>query len=180
MRLFFVSIWRMDKWNIYSKNTPVTGTPKFVADRVEYHDAWMWEEYVLVTFTSPTPLSIEIGDYLVYRGRKYSVYNVPSALKQARINTYGEAFKYENVKFYSCAMELSEVRFLDIVLGDNQLHYTSLPTFSVYCETVDDFVDRLQANTDRLSSEYGYWYFITPDKQRTLARCIKWDENIRK
>lgn len=170
-------------WNIYSKNTHVSGTPKYVAENLEYHDIWMGEEYVSVTIVSPKspnpncakPFFLEIGDYIIYRGRTYSIYNVPSALKQARVQTYGEAFKYENVKFSSRAMELTEIRFLDIVLGDNQLHYTSLPTFSAYCETVDDLVDRLQANADRVKDDYDYWFFITPSKQRTLQRIIKWD-----
>lgn len=170
-------------WNIYSKNTPVSGTPKYVAENLEYHDIWMGEEYVSVTIVSPKspnpncaePFFLEIGDYIIYRGRTYSIYNVPSAIKQARVQTYGEAFKYENVKFSSRAMELTEIRFLDIVLGDNQLHYTSLPTFSAYCETVDDLVDRLQANADRIKDDYDYWFFITPSKQRTLQRIIKWD-----
>lgn len=166
----------MSKWNIYSIN-PNTQQPyvKFVADNLEYHDIWMGEEYVMVTFTSPSPMALEIGDYLVYRDRVYSIYNVPSALKQARVNTYGEAFKYENVKFSSRTMELTDIRFLDIVLGDNLLHYTSLPTFSAYCENVEDLVDRLQANTDRVKDDYGYWFFITPSKDRTLQRIIKWD-----
>ena len=170
-------------WNIYSKDALPTDAPKYIAESLEYHDTWMGEEYVSVTIVSPnTPnktetdaFSLEIGDYIQYRGRIYSIYNVPSAIKQARVKSYGEAFKYENVKFSSRAMELTEIRFLDIVLGDNQLHYTSLPTFSAYCETVDDLVDRLQANTDRIKDSDDYWFFITPSKQRTLQRIIKWD-----
>ncbi len=173
----------MSKWYIYSKNAQPGDAPKYTVSDIEYHDIWMGEEYVSVTIVSPkTPnkteadaFSLEIGDYIQYRGRIYSIYNVPSAIKQARVKSYGEAFKYENVKFSSRAMELTEIRFLDIVLGDNQLHYTSLPTFSAYCETVDDLVDRLQANTDRIKDGDDYWFFITPSKQRTLQRIIKWD-----
>ena len=144
----------MRGWTIYSKQ----GTPKYKVDNLEFHDIWMGEEYVMVNITSPTPLELAIGDYLVYRGLTYSVYSVPGALKQARKNTYGEAFKYDNVKLSSRGTELTDIRFLDYVLDDNNIHYTSLPTFAFYAETVDDLLDRLQANTDR---EGVQWLFIS-------------------
>ena len=83
----------MSGWTIYSKQ----GIPKYKVENLEFHDTWMGEEFVMVNITSPTPLDIEIGDYLIYRGLTYSVYSVPSALKQARRGSYGEAFKYDNI-----------------------------------------------------------------------------------
>ena len=152
------------EWTIYDKNN----TAKAVVKDIELHDVWMGEEYVTLTFTSPTPIQFEIGDYLVYRGATYSIYNVPSVLKSARVSTYGEGFKYDNVKFSARSTELTEIRFHDVVLNDNDLHYTSLAVFSFYCNSVDDLVDRLQANTNRDASTD--WYFITPSKNRTLQR----------
>lgn len=153
----------MDKWTIYNKS----GVAKYIATDLEYHDIWMGEEYVTIKITSPTPIELEIGDYLIYRDDVYSIYTLPSALKQARKSSNGEAFKYENVKMSARSAELSEVRFLDIVLYDNNIHYTSLPTFSFYAETIDDLVDRLQANTDRYNGE---WLYITPNYNRTIQR----------
>lgn len=153
----------MEKWTIYNKS----GVAKYIATDLEYHDIWMGEEYVTIKITSPTPIELEIGDYLIYRDDVYSIYTLPSALKQARKSSNGEAFKYENVKMSARSAELSEVRFLDVVLYDNNIHYTSLPTFSFYAETIDDLVDRLQANTDRYNSE---WLYITPNYNRTIQR----------
>ena len=152
----------MSSWTIYSKN----GVAKWTVKDPEYHDTWMGEEFITVSIVSATPLQLEIGDYLVYRGLTYSIYNIPSALKQARSATYGEGFKYDNVKFSARSTELTETRFLDYVLFDNELHYTSLPTFSFYCNDVDDLVDRLQANTYRKGG--AQWYFITPSYLRTI------------
>lgn len=154
----------MSSWTIYSRQ----GTAKYKVDNLEFHDTWMGEEYVMVNITSPTPLDIEIGDYLIYRGLTYSVYSVPSALKQARRGSYGEAFKYDNIKLSSRGVELTDLRFLDYVLEDNNIHYTSLPTFSFHCMTVDDLLDRLQANTDRDGGDQ--WYFISPSYSRTMQR----------
>ena len=153
----------MEKWTIYNKS----GVAKYIATDLEYHDIWMGEEYVIIKITSPTPIELEIGDYLIYRDDVYSIYTLPSALKQARKSSNGEAFKYENVKMSARSAELSEVRFLDVVLYDNNIHYTNLPTFSFYCETVDDLVDRLQANIDRYNGE---WLLVTPNYNRTLQR----------
>ena len=153
----------MEKWTIFDKS----GVKKYIASDLEYHDIWMGEEYVMVKITSPNPIELEIGDFLIYRDEIYCIYNIPSALKQARKGSYGEAFKYENVKLSARSAELSEVRFLDVVLYDNNIHYTNLPTFSFYCETVDDLVDRLQANIDRYNGE---WLLVTPNYNRTLQR----------
>ncbi|UKK52659.1 hypothetical protein [Prevotella sp. E2-28] len=154
----------MGKWKIYSKN----GTEKYTVDKLEYKDEWMGEEYVMVRVSSPTPINLEIGDYLIYRGLTYSVFNVPSALKQARSGSYGEAFVCDNVKLSSLGAELADVRFHDIVLNDNDIHYTTLPTFSFYCATVDDLLDRLQANANKLTGRQ--WFFISPSYNRTVQR----------
>ena len=46
--------------------------------------------------------------------------------------------------------ELSRAEFLDVVLNDNELHYTTLPKFPFYVQTLDDLLDRIQANLDKL------------------------------
>ena len=149
---------------VYSKN----GTAKYEARNIEYHDSWMGEEYVTFSLESPYPINIEIGDYLVYRGHTYSAYNVPSALKQARRDSYGAAFKYDNVKFSSRSAEMADTDMHDIVLYDNNIHYTSLPKFSVYCETFDDLLDRLQANMNRNGG--WQWIFLSPYFDRVSQR----------
>lgn len=152
------------KTTVYSR----AGVAKYEAGNLEFHDSWMGEEYVTFSLESPYPINIEIGDYLVYRGHTYSAYNVPSALKQARRNSYGAAFKYDNVKFSSRSAEMADTDMHDIVLYDNNIHYTSLPKFSVYCETFDDLLDRLQANMNRNGG--WQWIFLSPNFQRVSQR----------
>ena len=154
----------MSKWTIYNKN----GESKLQATGLEFHDTWMGEEFVTVNITSATPIDLEIGDYLIYRGLTYTIYSLPTALKQARSGSYGDAFKYDSVKFSARSTELTEIRFFDIVLKDNNLHYTSLPTFSFYAETVDDFLDRIQANINRDNAKP--WFIISPSYSRTMQR----------
>lgn len=175
----------MDSIKVYSK----TGEEKFVVGGIEYHDEWMGQESVTVTLTSSEPMDIAIGDWLVYRGLVYSIYNIPSVLKKARRGSYGESFRYENVKFESRSTELTEIRMLDYVLvnddvnvNSNTLHYSSLPTFSFYCADIDDFADRMQANTDRWCQLNGLsgassWLWLTPSSDRSLSRCL--DEGLR-
>ena len=169
----------MSKFQVYSKS----GVAKFVVGGIELHDEWMGMEAVTVTLTSAEPMSINIGDYLIYRGLTYTIYNVPGALKCARKYSYGDAFKYENVRFEARSTELTEVRMLDYVLSDdeepnsNTLHYSSLPDFSFYCETIDDLADRLQANTQRWCTLNGLgsadcWLWLTPSWVRTQQRCL--------
>lgn len=153
----------MASWNIYSKE----GTLKYVAKSIEYHEEWMVSDSVEISVTSPSPINFEVGDYLTYRGLRYSIYSLPSTLKTSRLNTYGDGFKWEGVRFYSDTMRLTEIRFLDYVLNDNELHYSSLPKFAFYAETVDDLIDRIQANADQVESG---WVFLTPNLQRTLQR----------
>lgn len=167
----------MAKIQIYSKN----GQTKVYAYGLKYKGDWLGERSVTVSVSSPEPLAFQVGDYLMYRGEKFVINYDPSVVKKARRNTYGEAFVYENVKFNYLGAELYDVRFRDYVLNDNGIHYSSLPTFSFYAETIDDLADRLQANTNRWCSlnDYAsedYWKFFTPSVQRCLTRGITQEE----
>ncbi|MDE7345355.1 MAG: hypothetical protein K2N48_01280 [Muribaculaceae bacterium] len=131
-------------WEIKSKNNEV----KFEVGKVEYNDEWMQERYVTVTIESPAPINFQIGDYLIYRGERFEINYDPGKIKSAEAYDKGDAFRYENVKFNSLADELTRCDFLDVVLNDNQLHFTGLPKFSFY-GGVKTLADRIQANLDR-------------------------------
>lgn len=115
---------------------------------LEYNGEWMGESYVTVTIESPAPIAFAIGDYLMYRGERFEINYDPGKIKSAPQFAKGDAFKYENVKFNSLADELTRCDFLDVVLGDNQLHFTGLPKFSFY-GGVQQLASRIQANLDR-------------------------------
>lgn len=168
----------MSKFTIYTSN----GAQRAVCDKLEYSGSWMGDCFLTVTVKSATPVDFHIGDYIVYRGETFTLNNDPSVLKKARRETYGEGFTYDNIKFSSRATELTDVRMLDLVLADNQIHYTSLPDFPFFAATIDDFADRLQANTNRWCESNGfglsdYWLMLTPDYNRFIQRasCLRKD-----
>ena len=138
----------MARFTIYSNdgNTErYSGTPKYSGSfgKVSYI------EYVEIK--SPSPIAFEVGDYVDYRGYRYSLYSIPQPEKHSSANTYGAAFIYKNVKLESKTKELELTLFRDIVLNDNNIHYTSLPDVSTY-EDIYGIANRIQAN---LNGQYG-------------------------
>ena len=137
----------MSEWKVYSTK----GVEKAQVKELELHDEWMAECYLTVTVKSANPVSFQIGDYIDYRGERYSINYDPTVLKKARKGTYGEGFVYDSIKFVSDSQsKIVGCDFTDIVLDDNQMHYTGLPTFPFYCESVDDLLDRVQACLEEL------------------------------
>ncbi len=132
------------RWEIKSK----TNVVKAVVDKIEYNDKWMEERYVTCTIESPAPIDFRIGDYLIYRNERFEINYDPGKIKSASRYKKGDAFKYDGIKLNSLADELTRCGFLDVVLGDNQLHFTGLPKFGFY-GGVKDLAMRLQANLDR-------------------------------
>ena len=153
-----------------------TPASRFVHPELEYHGEWMGECFVTLNVRCAVPVDFEIGDYIIYRGEKFVINYNPTVVKKARRGTYGEGFTYDNVKFNSLSYELTDIRMLDYVLGDNDVHYSSLPKFSFFCNDVDDLADRLQVNADRYCNDNGItgrdrWLFVTPSQSRSLQRC---------
>lgn len=136
---------------------------------LEYNGSWMGECFVIVSFKNPYPISFKIGDYLVYRGEIFEINYDPGKIKQSRRNEYGEAFVYENVKFNSKQDELARTEFLDIVLHDNQIHYTALTKFVFYISSLDDLLDRIQANLDEQWGS-GAWKLYSRNRLRSGQR----------
>lgn len=145
---------------------------------LEYSGSWMGECFVTITFNSPVPISFKIGDYLTYRGEIFEINYDPGKIKQSRRNEHGEAFVYNNVKFNAKQDELARTEFLDIVLHDNNIHYTSLTKFSFYASSLDDLLDRIQANLNEQWGE-GEWKIYSRNKLRSGQRgCVDavWDK----
>ena len=157
-------------WEIKSKNNEV----KFEVEKVEHNDEWMQDCYVTVTIESPAPINFQIGDYLIYRGERFEINYDPGKIKSAPRFEKGDAFRYENVKFNSLADELTRCDFLDVVLSDNQLHFTGLPKFSFY-GGVKQLADRIQANLDRAHGK-GVWnVVIAPEFSDTTELNVSVD-----
>lgn len=158
----------MAGYKVYKKN----GTELLTLKKFEFEDVFMGECDITCEYDSPNVVAWEVGCYLTFRGEQFTMHTLPTVEKIARSGSYGGAFHYSNVVFRSRAEELRNVMFLDYVLADNQIHYTSLPNFSFYCTAVTTYdetttpptpistrlelADRLKANLDRVYGE-GVW-----------------------
>lgn len=162
----------MSTWNIYhkdgSKLTDVNGE-QITVHGLEYSDSWMGECFLTINFKHEVPINFQIGDYIVYRGERFELNYEPGKDKQARPDTYGEGFVYDSVKFNALQDELARAEFLDVVLNDNELHYTSLPKFPFFVQTLDDLLDRIQANLDEQIGA-GLWKIYSRNKERSVQR----------
>lgn len=168
----------MSAWNIYhkdgSKLTDVNGE-QITVHGLEYSDSWMGECFLTINFKHEVPINFQIGDYIVYRGERFELNYEPGKDKQARPDTYGEGFVYDSVKFNALQDELARAEFLDVVLNDNELHYTALPKFPFYVQTLDDLLDRIQANLDEQIGA-GLWKIYSRNMERSVQRgCLASD-----
>lgn len=168
----------MSAWNIYhkdgSKLTDVNGE-QITVHGFWYSDSWMGECFVAINFKHEVPINFQIGDYIVYRGERFELNYEPGKDKQARPDTYGEGFVYDSVKFNALQDELARAEFLDVVLNDNELHYTALPKFPFYVQTLDDLLDRIQANLDEQIGA-GLWKIYSRNMERSVQRgCLASD-----
>ena len=162
----------MSAWNIYhkdgSKLTDVNGE-QITVHGLEYSDSWMGECFLTINFKHEVPINFQIGDYIVYRGERFELNYEPGKDKQARPDTYGEGFVYDSVKFNALQDELARAEFLDVVLNDNELHYTALPKFQFYVQTLDDLLDRTQASLDDQIGK-GLWKIYSRNMERSVQR----------
>ena len=168
----------MSAWNIYhkdgSKLTDVNGE-QITVHGLEYSDSWMGECFLTISFKHEVPINFQIGDYIVYRGERFELNYEPGKDKQSRPDTYGEGFVYDSVKFNALQDDLSRAEFLDVVLNDNELHYTALPKFPFYVQTLDDLLDRIQANLDEQIGK-GLWKIYSRNMERSVQRgCLASD-----
>lgn len=146
-------------WEIKGKNNTIKAIP---STKPEYNGVWMEQSYVTVNVESPTPIDFEIGDWLMYRDERFEINYDPGKIKCAPPYSKGDAFKYEGIKFNSLADELTRCDFLDVVLNDNQLHFTGLPKFPFY-GNVQNLADRMQANLDRTYGKNTWNVVVSPE-----------------
>ena len=82
----------MSRWKIYSKDGNVLhesiekydGTGKIVErDTLEYSGKWMGDCFITVSFKSAYPIDFQIGDYIIYRGEKFTINYDPTVVKKS-------------------------------------------------------------------------------------------------
>lgn len=173
----------MSEWKIYhSDGSQLKDTQgnAVVLRSLEMSDEWMGECSVTADITSPYPITFVIGDYIEYRGERFEINYDPGKIKSARAGSHGEAFKYDSVVFNSLQYELVRTEFLDIVLSNENVEeqsmpYTSLPKFVFYVQTLDNLLDRIQANLDEQIGA-GKWKIYSRNKSASLQRGGTEDE----
>ena len=106
---------------------------------------------------SPTLIDFHVGDYLDYSrtGFRYRLYSVPLPTKKSGNNTVGDSYIYKNVQLHCATKDLELAPFRDLVLNDNLIHFTTLPTISVY-DDVYGIAERIQACMDDFAGT-GVW-----------------------
>lgn len=144
-------------WTVYKKDGTAAGCTVW---SLEYHGERMGERYVSADIESAEPPSLGVGDWIEYRGERFELGSAVDISKSAPSGAYGSGFTCKGVKFLSLSDELTRCSFLDIVGGDNKMHYTGLPKFSFFCSTVEDFAGRIQANLDRAYTGDGKWTVV--------------------
>lgn len=141
-------------WKVYDK----TGMKiRCEVRKVQYSGTFMGECFVNTTLYSEIPIEFEIGDYFIYRNEQFTINYDPSVLKKAGVKKSGEAYVYDGVKFNSYSDELTRCDFLDYILADNYIHFSSLPNFSFFASSIQDLADRIQANLDRVYTGDQKW-----------------------
>lgn len=161
----------MGTWNIWHKDGSQLKDDNgktIVIKSLQYSGEWMGSCNITTDIENEAPINFQIGDYIIYRRERFEINYDPGKLKAAKKNMSGSAFKYSGVTFNSMTDELVRSEFLDVVLNDNEMHYTSLPKFSFYIDTLDDLADRLQANMNEQYGE-GVWHFYTRNKSRSVG-----------
>ena len=157
------AIYRQDGTPVYQNGFSGQEAFQVFTDSLEYVGTDMGERFLTVTVKAPYPISFAVGDYITYRNEKFALFGDGGVVKCSSSGTYGEGFVYDGLKFCWSGQELVENEFLDLVLLDNQVHYTCMPEFSFFCENVDDLLDRLQANMDALQFPVKYLTFASDE-----------------
>lgn len=139
----------MAQFSIKSKNGNVTraiGSPV-------YQGAYLKPGYLeFAEISSPVPIEWQAGDYVDYSrtGLRYKLYNTPKSRKQGEQNKYGASFVYENVQFFDICKELELAPFVDLVPGDNLIHFSTQNAVA-FIGTPANVAERIEACLD-------YWF----------------------
>ena len=142
------------RWIVFDKDGL---TAKCEVRSLQYSGEFMGACSITAKVVSPNPVDFEIGDYLLYRGERFEINYDPTVLKQASSGSYSEGFVYDNIVFNSLSDELTRCDFLDYVPNDNSLHYSSLPNFSFFADSVQKLAERIQVNLDRIYTGDKQW-----------------------
>lgn len=109
----------------------------------------MGDNKITTTVFSPDKIDIEVGSYIIYREKKYSVFNKVTGTKVARTGEgIGYALKYD-LELFAPYKILETINFEDYVTSDDtDQYYTGTPVFYFF-NNVKELALRIKANLDR-------------------------------
>ena len=146
--------------------------------KLTQNESFMGQNFVSITIESPAAIGFKVGDYLTYRGRKFVLAVTPSMQKQARVNSVGNAIKYDNIKFISVASdELTRCEFRDVVNSTTDHYNFAARTFSFHCLTLKDYAERLKANLDRMYGGYTIKVLLEDGNTYTVGSSAPYNNN---
>lgn len=116
----------------------------------------MGDSFISATVYSPNKKAFSVGDYVMYNGKKFSIFERHSGIKTAKTGIgIGDAMQYD-LKFEWEARVLKDILFQDYVTKDDTaVYYTGTSTFYFF-NNVTELAYRIQANLDRYAGE-GVW-----------------------
>lgn len=127
----------MNRYIVSSKS----GIERAILTTVEYVGQFMNIGVVNATLLSGYPIHFEVGDYMMYRGERFTLTVLPTVKKVASNNlTYSMQFQDEFHKLAYCV-------FRDIVPDDNNLIYPSYRDVG-FTGNVKYLTERIEANLD--------------------------------
>ena len=159
----------------HSSGVMVTKTHKLT-----YEGTMMGDVAVTCDIDADNAINFQIGDYVVFNGQRFVMTVLPTATRNARDYSRGDAVQYKAVRFQIEAIAmLQDAMMLDYVTDDNDIHFTSLPNFSFYCsdDTIEvtqdgeavarsagawQLADRIKANVER-AYPTKYWKVTVED-----------------
>ena len=142
----------MSRYKVYSKDG---ATERCTLNKVEYNGSFMDSRSVNATVESPTPISFEIYDYIIYRGEKFELDYKPTSVKNSSTNTVGNAYSYE-LQFVSLKYELERCEMRDLVPYDNGLVYPT-PLTIEFTGNASKLAERIQTCLDALYTGSHKW-----------------------
>lgn len=120
-----------------------------------YTGAFMGERFISCNVKSEKPIEFLPEDYMDFRGERFVLDYTPTAKKISSAGSVGDAFQYD-LKFVSLKHELEKCLFLDVVLNDNNIHYTGLSDVQVFGDA-KVLADRILANLNRIYKGENQW-----------------------
>lgn len=120
-----------------------------------YSGTFMGERYIQGTVNSPIPIDFLPDDWVEFRNERLILDYIPTVEKNASDKSAVNAYSY-SLKLVSLKYELERCIMTDIVLNDNNVHYTGLPTFSFF-GNAQTLADRIIANLNRLYTGEKAW-----------------------